>query len=549
LDVRLARCGALKHRPDPPDGTGAMDESSATPTDGGRSGRLSRFRTAVLLTLAGALAVAFGAGAGRAAAAEPGVGLNQLSGGQVNEVRALGTHWVRIFVSWRGLQPGPGPIAPSALASYDALFAGLPAGSKVILDVFGTPQWETGSSNDKAPPANPADYGAFVATLARHFQGHVAAYEIWNEEDSSGWWAGGADPAAYARLLRAAYPAIKAAEPAATVVLGGLTGNDYPFLEGVYRAGGKGFFDAVGVHTDTACNVLSPYDFLRSPNNRLIPDSFLGYREVRATMLANGDDKPIWMTELSWRTTSATCPEGAWAGQKPEGVSDEEQATFLTQAYHCLAQDPYVQVALWFPIQDEGSVLSGLVRANGSRKPAFAAMRNYVNNGDTLSEPCGVFTGPKITVASPASRLTFEGTLPIRVSAASTVGVFRIRLLIDGKLIRNYDAPSYPSSLSGAIDWIGAKFLSHGRHTLTFLAYDKERNISEVSVTIFRGNSAPARHHGSHRGPGPGTAGAGGKGAGGAGANAVHKTAKKHPRKHARRHRRARRSRRPARHH
>ena len=71
----------------------------------------------------------------------------------------------------------------------------------------------------------------------------------------------------------------------------------------------------------------------------MIPDSFLAYREVHAVMLANGDDKPIWMTELSWRTTSAECEEGAFAGQKAQGVSDDQQATYLSQAYNCLAQD------------------------------------------------------------------------------------------------------------------------------------------------------------------------------------------------------------------
>ena len=306
----------------------------------------------------------------------------------------------------------------------------------------------------------------------------MSAYEIWNEEDSPSWWATCADPAAYAQLLRATYPAVKAAEPQATVVLGGLTGNDYEFLEGVYQAGGKGYFDAVGVHTDTACNVLSPYSFLRGANNRLVPDSFLAYREVHATMLANGDNKPIWMTETSWRTTEATCEEGVFAGQKQEGVTEQQQATYLSQAYHCLAQDPYVQVALWFPIQDEGAVVSGLIRANGSRKPSFQAMREYIRNGDQLKESCGVFTGPKISVASPRNRLSYSGPLPIHVSARSSQGVFRIRLEIDGKLIRNYDGPTFPAFLSGTIDWQGAKHISYGRHTLTFLAYDKERNVS-----------------------------------------------------------------------
>ena len=122
----------------------------------------------------------------------------------------------------------------------------------------------------QTPPANPQEYAAFVGALAQHFGTKVAAYEIWNEEDSSGWWAGGPNPAAYTQLLEATYPAVKAADPSATVVLGGLTGNDFEFLEGVYAAGGKGSFDAVGVHTDTACNILSPYDFVRGAGNRMI---------------------------------------------------------------------------------------------------------------------------------------------------------------------------------------------------------------------------------------------------------------------------------------
>ena len=454
-------------------------------------------RSAALLCITGLLFLALAAcGVPRAAAAEPGVGINDPSGGQIAEAKALGTHWVRMFVSWRALQPTPGPIAPGALASYEQFFREMPGGTKVILDVFGTPQWETGSADEHAPPANPHDYAMFVDSLAQRFGTHVAAYEIWNEEDDSRWWSGGPNPGAYAQLLEATYPLVKAANPRAKVVLGGLTGNDYPFLEGVYQAGGKGSFDAVGVHTDTACNVLSPYQFLRGADNRMIPDSFLAYREVRATMLANGDEKPIWMTELSWRTTDATCSEGAWAGQKPEGVTPEQQATYLKQAYHCLAQDPYVQVALWFPLQDEGAILSGLLTANGSQKPAFAAMRAYVRNGDQLTEPCGVLTGPKIRVVLPVNRVRYTGPLPIHVFARSSQGVYRIKLEIDGKVIRSYGGPASPPTLSGVLNWQGAKHIRFGRHTLTFIAFDKQLNASRVSITIYhRRPSKRHRHH------------------------------------------------------
>src|SRR6185312_602496 len=136
--------------------------------------------------------------------------------------------------------------------------------------------------------------------------------------------------------------------------------------------------------------------------------------------------KPIWMTELSWRTTGATCDEGAWAGQKPEGVSDAQQAEYLQQAYHCLAQDSYVQVALWFQLQDEGPVVSGLLRADGSRKPAFAAMQDYAHHGDQLSGDCGDFSGPSIDVSAPSNHTTYSASLPIHVAAKDSQGVGRI---------------------------------------------------------------------------------------------------------------------------
>jgi hypothetical protein len=202
-------------------------------------------------------------------------------------------------------------------------------------------------------------------------------------------------------------------------------------------------------------------------------------------MLANGDDKPIWMTEMSWRTTNAICSEGAFAGHKPEGVTLQRQATYLRQAYHCLAQYSYVQVGLWYPLRDEDQLVSGLVTADGSRKPSFATMRAYAHKGDQLREPCGVLTGPRIRVISPVNRARYSGQLPIHVSASASDGVFRITLKLDGKLIRNYDGASYPITLSALMEWQGAKHLSYGRHVLTILAFDKERNVSQRSVTIY----------------------------------------------------------------
>jgi hypothetical protein len=184
-----------------------------------------------------------------------------------------------------------------------------------------------------------------------------------------------------------------------------------------------------------------------------------------------------------------------------------------------MAEDPYVQVALWFPLEDEGVAVSGLLRADGSRKPSFTAMREYAKHGDQLSEPCGQFSGPKISVASPADHTIYSGPLPINVSATDPEGVFRIRLEWDGKLIRNYDGSEFPTTLSGAIEWQGAKHIPYGWHTLTFLAYDKERNVSQVSIEIY------------HARPGSKTTVKGGK-KGGRGHKSSSKRGKHHHRKH-----------------
>jgi hypothetical protein len=46
---------------------------------------------------------------------------------------------------WPDLEPQRGVFAPNWLASYEQLFKQLPAGTKVIIDVVDSPQWETGT--------------------------------------------------------------------------------------------------------------------------------------------------------------------------------------------------------------------------------------------------------------------------------------------------------------------------------------------------------------------------------------------------------------------
>ncbi len=117
------------------------------------------------------------------------------------------------LLPWNIFEPNRGHLNEPEIASLEEGLAALPKGTKVIVDVVNTPQWETGSSNPAMPPSNPADYARFAGAMAKRFAGRVAAWEIWNEEDASLWWASGPDPAAYTALLKAAYPADQSRRP------------------------------------------------------------------------------------------------------------------------------------------------------------------------------------------------------------------------------------------------------------------------------------------------------------------------------------------------
>lgn len=445
-----------------------------------------------------------------AQAVETGVvvnGIEGLSPQAASEVSGLGVGWVRVFAAWNIFEPNRGHLNEPEIDTLEAGLAALPKGTKAIVDVVNTPQWETGSSNPSMPPRDPADFAHFAGALAKRLAGRVAAWEIWNEEDASLWWASGPNPAAYTALLKATYPAIKAADPSATVVLGGLTGNDYEFLSQLYADGAKGSFNAVAVHTDTICDVDSPYEILRNgrTDQRINRWAFLGYRTVHEVMLANGDDSPIWMTELGWSTDTQVCNSGAWAGQKPAGVTPQQQATFLLQAYHCLAQDSYVQVGIWYGLQDvepfgspRGSY--GLLEPNLAPKPAYAALAEYDRYGDRLSEECGnAQQGPTVKLVSPKPGARYSNTLPITVTASdNSAKVYQISLYQEGHVIRSFYVHGGVPTLSGHMVWYGARLLKPGKHTLMAKAFDERNNVASTSIVIVRAGK-PRKHKHRHK--------------------------------------------------
>jgi hypothetical protein len=209
-------------------------------------------------------------------------------------------------------------------------------------------------------------------------------------------------------------------------------------------------------------------------------------------MAAHGDGgKPIWMTELGWTTATSTCARGMWAGQKPAGVSEAQQAANLREAYHCLAGYPYVEAGLWFTLKEtssEGDELDhyGLQRVNAAHKPSWDAFHSVATQGDTLGGPCGDFDAPALTVTSPGTNEQYVQVLTIGAVATDATSVARITFQADGKEIRNFTGAAVGSGKAVKLDWQGAKNLAFGKHTITAIALDPQGNTSTKSIQVTR---------------------------------------------------------------
>src|SRR3954462_15192961 len=319
------------------------------------------------------------------AAPEPGMNLSlPFAGNDLQNVKESGAKTVRFFMFTTNTPSQfDGPVAE--LASI---------GVKPVFVIVGDP------SNPPATPGAVASYAQFAGQAAAHFKGKAAGWEIWNEEDAPKFWAGmpeldedhpDRDASKYVPLLKAAYGAVKAADPSAPVVMGGLTGNDYKFLQSVYDNGGAGSFDVVATHTDTGCAISSPYGYYRdTPGGPISQWAFLGYRSVHDVMDAHGEGgKQIWLTEMGWSSFTGNCTVGKWAGQKAAGVGEADQGKFTTQAFHCLNPDTYVTKVLLFKLNEDShpdrmDPQYGAVRPNNPRKPVFNAFQTFGGQGDVL---------------------------------------------------------------------------------------------------------------------------------------------------------------------
>ncbi|MDQ3933854.1 MAG: hypothetical protein M3340_04400 [Actinomycetota bacterium] len=292
----------------------------------------------LLSALAAALAFAAPAAA---APAEFGVNANRVfqdsfDGDRWNlhlsAIRATGVRLVRNDAYWEAAEPDP---PQDGVHTYDWTYLDFVAIAMANHELRWAPildysaLWASSvPGDDHAPPKDADDYAAYAAAFARRYgrggslwdefdpkaEPPVTTYEIWNEPNLDVFWRPAPDPARYMELYAKARAAIKAVDPDAVVLVGGLVP-------------GTGFERALYATRPDAAAIVDGVAF--HPYAATVDGVLREVRNLRRTLEEVGDpEAPIHITELGWVTNP---PE------HPLYVSEEQRAANLEQAMTALA--------------------------------------------------------------------------------------------------------------------------------------------------------------------------------------------------------------------
>lgn len=233
-----------------------------------------------------------------------------------------------------------------------------------------------------------AAFANYCGFLARELKGIVPYFEIWNEYNHTPFNNNPeAGPENYAKMLEAAYKAIKAENPDALVIGMSTAGIDAAWQEEVYKAGGLSYCDIVSCH---------PYDWTNEFSPETLESSL---KNLRTLIDKYGGNQPIWLTEIGFSTVDkgTVLP----SHKNYIGYSQTEQASALVLSRGLVKQkglaDKYIGYCLydrnnqkdieacWGLLNYWGSD-SGTKPRNGAKEAylAAAAMNKLIGNAESI---------------------------------------------------------------------------------------------------------------------------------------------------------------------
>ena len=295
---------------------------------------------------------------------------------RLQELSDLGVQIVRFTLNWNQIaQAQPTDPTDPADPAYDwteadAVVNGLRThGIAVVLQLLGTPSWANGGRGPNYAPTSATTFGDFAVAAARRYS-WVKRWLVWNEPNQVRWLRP-TSPLVYTiRLLNPAYRAIHATIAGAEVGGGataprGATGGVSPitWLLGMHKA-----------HARLDAYAHNPYPL--DPKVESPLSGGCGHCETltmatigRLVRLVEADfgRASIWLTEYGYQTNPP---------DRVLGVAPAVQARYIGEGDFQAYRTPRVEMLIQYLYADEPEVSrfqSGLVRVDGTRKPAYAA--------------------------------------------------------------------------------------------------------------------------------------------------------------------------------
>ncbi len=226
---------------------------------------------------------------------------------------AAGVHWSRLGVSWASIEPTNTSPENYQWSSLDqSIAAATAANVNLVVTLQGNPSWA--AATEDGPVYNLNDFKQFAGAIAARYP-QVQYWEIYNEPDNVNYF--GNQAAAYAAHLNAAYTAIKAANPAAKIVMGGVAmdwftdqGGSFvrSFVNNMLAACTQPCFDVGNFHY---------YPVFRGKWESYGRDIIGKANALRQMLLAKGYNRPIMSSETGW--VYSTIPGTDWGGEAIQG--------------------------------------------------------------------------------------------------------------------------------------------------------------------------------------------------------------------------------------
>ncbi len=299
---------------------------------------------------------------------------------ELDAMEDAGISWLRCDFAWSDLEPTAGTWN---FAGADRVVAEAQERGINILGILGTsPAWANGGNEWNWPPTDIAAWESYVSVVCSRFRGRVSAWEVWNEQNIDLFWQPEPDAAAYVALLAAASPEIRAADPAASIVMGGVAGLGSADLDEYLSLGAADYIDAVAYHpyaTTIGVEGQPEEDFLR-PKEELCRNlvDFVHWLVAQHT----SKDLEIWLTEVGWTTCAQT----------PPGVNEATQAAYMLRTLINYAATDVDRV-IWFNLRDTWENewdRYGLVGLDLSPKPSYGY---YTTFNEVFGPATGVDEG------------------------------------------------------------------------------------------------------------------------------------------------------------